>query len=394
MNPKERREKLEKLAELNDIHVEVMYYRFHDKSVAQIAEILNLDDSTVWSRFTTIFKKLGIGGSNSKKEAELVKEYSPIFLEFVKSEKDLKNWGPIRAKLQDEADQLSAQRRKISSQRLVGALIAISLLILCVFAVSRITAAPASTPAISTITVSSTVSTVKPTPQPTLIPGPNGNWAVRIDQTDDTNIILLNNHILNATMNKEVLDWVDISTLLQQGAPNYLTAINLNSLNSDGAPLGSAVWDFSLQHNDIVLWRKEGTSEGCLMCYVQTVKISPDDKVEEVDLRPTGKENLPGVWSAKIKAGDVGAITVNGVAVAASFNGQDEGWSDISPFLVKGQDNMITISVWNEDRDYDWYASIQHNESTVWELSKYGSGQTGEVFFTAIIVDGAGNVVP
>jgi DNA-binding CsgD family transcriptional regulator len=105
MDVRENREKLEKLATLTSAQVQVMYYRCLDKTVSEITNILDLDnEGTVWARFTQIFKKLGVSG-----QEELVLQYSPIFLKYVKSEEDWKNWGHIRAAMLDEAHTLSSQ---------------------------------------------------------------------------------------------------------------------------------------------------------------------------------------------------------------------------------------------------------------------------------------------
>src|SRR5687768_10912746 len=105
MDLRERREKLEKLAKLTGPQVQVMYYRCLDKNVADITDILEKDnEGTIWSRFTKIFRNLEITGEDA-----LVREYCPIFQEFIKSEDDWKDWGNIRSKILREAWDLAAQ---------------------------------------------------------------------------------------------------------------------------------------------------------------------------------------------------------------------------------------------------------------------------------------------
>jgi len=121
MNQRERRVKLERLAKLKDIHVRVMYYRCMDKSVSEIKNILELaheqktNEKTVWNRFTKIFEILDIKGDD--KEADLVREYSPVFLEFVKSEDDWQRWGLIRAEMLRQAEELSSRSDPESSTK-------------------------------------------------------------------------------------------------------------------------------------------------------------------------------------------------------------------------------------------------------------------------------------
>ena len=105
MNQRERRVKLEKIASLDDIHIQVMYYRCIGKKVPQITDILKLDnEGTIWTRFTKIFEKLEIKGAD-----ELAIEYCPIFQEFIKSEDDWKNWGNIRSEILRQAWALPSQ---------------------------------------------------------------------------------------------------------------------------------------------------------------------------------------------------------------------------------------------------------------------------------------------
>ena len=234
-----------------------------------------------------------------------------------------------------------------------------------------------------------TITPTQPSTESTIIAtGPSGDWSVRIYQTDDANIILVNNHIVGATLYRQTLDWVEINSLLQKGVSNYVTAVNLNGFG------GGVVWGFSLRRNEVIVWGNEGNADRCLFCYTQTVEILPDDKVAEVNLREFDKKNLSGSWTAKVKAADFGVIMVNGVAVAGSHKGLDLGWSDITGLLYEGQGNIITAAIWNKDGDYSWDLALRRGETVVWGSNDQGSGQVGEVFFTTVIVDGAGNIIP
>jgi len=176
--------------------------------------------------------------------------------------------------------------------------------------------------------------------------------------------------------------------LLQKDTANYVTSVNLNR------EFTRAAWGFNLRHNDVIVWGNEATADSCLFCYAQTVQILPDDTVSEVNLRNFDKKTLSGSWTAKVKAADFGVIMVNGVAVAGSYNELDLGWSDITSLLYEGQDNIITVAIWNKDGDYSWDVILRRGETAVWGYDDKGSGQVGEVFFTTVIVDGAGNIVP
>lgn len=102
MDLREKREKLENLARLTDKQVQVMYYRCLNMTVGDIADKLDItNEGTIWTRFTKIFKTLKVSG-----EEDLILNYSPIFLEYVKSEDDWQNWGNIRAQMLRDAETL------------------------------------------------------------------------------------------------------------------------------------------------------------------------------------------------------------------------------------------------------------------------------------------------
>jgi hypothetical protein len=238
-----------------------------------------------------------------------------------------------------------------------------------------------------TETLSPTFTPVPPTVETSTLPpvATQNDWEVRIYRSDDTNIFVVNNHVVGGTFWRESLDWTGIDSRLQEGATNYVAAVNLSGN-------GGAVWGFSLRHKGATVWGNEGDTANCGLCYDQTVQISPDNTVTEVNLRDASKPNLGGSWSVKILANDWGVIMVNGVAVAGSYSGKDLGWADISSLLYQGQDNVITASIWNEDGDFSWDVALRNGETVVRGFNDNGSGQSGEVFFTTIIVDGNGNV--
>ena len=108
----------------------------------------------------------------------------------------------------------------------------------------------------------------------------------------------------------------------------------------------------------------------------------------------SSKEKLSGSWTAKAVSADFAVIMVNGIPATGSYSKKDLGWFDISGLLYEGQDNVITVSVWNTNGDYSWDFSIRKGETVVWGANNSGSGQVGEVFFKTVIIDGTGNVVP
>ena len=199
-------------------------------------------------------------------------------------------------------------------------------------------------------------------------------------------MVLVNNHIVGTAIYPKILDWVSINSSMIKEAPNYLAVVNMNG------PSGAA-WGFSLRHNDTTVWGNEGSANGCRFCYTQIVQIMPDDTVQEVSLMNPDKKNLSGSWTAKVIATDFGVIIVNGVVATGSYLRNDLGWFDISGKLYEGQDNIVTVAAWNNDGGYSWDFSMRKGETVVWGNTNSGSGQTGEVFFKTVIIDGAGNVI-
>jgi hypothetical protein len=115
--------------------------------------------------------------------------------------------------------------------------------------------------------------------------------------------------------------------------------------------------------------------------------------VQEVNLKNLEKQKLGGTWSARAVAEDVGLLLVNGVPAACSYDSIDFDWADIGGLLYANENNVVSALVWNFSDTYSWNFSVRKNENIVWGAEDQGSGQTGEVFFTTMTIDGSGNVV-
>jgi hypothetical protein len=261
---------------------------------------------------------------------------------------------------------------------------------------SKIPPTPTSTPIPPTATpIATATDTPSPTATPTIDPNPpSGQWAVRIYRTDDANAIIVNGRLVTIAYGptgKPETGWVNISDLLQGGRPNYVTFVNLNGRSGGN-------WGFSLKHNDTIVWGNEGdTNESYILGYTQVVQIFADDTIKEINLMAFDKKELSGAWSAKIVAEDFGIMFVNGVPVTAAYGFDDKDangldWVNISGLLHAGEDNVISMMIWNNSGSYSWDASLRKGETIVWGSQNSGSGQTGEVFSTSVIVDGEGNV--
>lgn len=216
---------------------------------------------------------------------------------------------------------------------------------------------------------------------------PSGEWAARIYHTDDASLVIVNGHIAAGTLYPGTTDWVVINGLFLSDAPNYVSFVSLNGQ-------GNGAWGFSLRRNDTVLWGNEGQAGRCTLCYVQTVEIMPDGTVDEVNLRDFSKENLSGTWTARTIADDSGIILINGVPTSGSYSGKNLDWLEISGLLYRAQDNVVTAVVWNANGDYSWDFAVRQGERVIWGTQNSGSGQIGEVFFTEVVIDGEGNVIP
>jgi|GEM_PF-1873156 len=238
-------------------------------------------------------------------------------------------------------------------------------------------------PILTTPVTAPTPDTATSTAAPNL---PSGLWSVRAYNTNDANIILVNEHIAGVAFCCEGdTGWIDISAQLNNEV-NYLTFVNVNSATG-------AKWGFSLSHNDTVVWGNEGESgQPNTLAYVQTLQVAGDDSATAVDLKDPNKTSLAGTWTAQVKADDVGLLLVNGVPVTGGF-GEGFGWVDISGLLYAGQNNIIRGMVWNSREGYSWAMTVRNGETIVWSSESSGSGQTGEVLYTTVIIDGDGNLM-
>lgn len=250
-----------------------------------------------------------------------------------------------------------------------------------------ITLAPTTETLAAPISTTPVTAPAPDTATPTVAPNlPSGLWSVRAYNTNDANIILVNEHIAGVAFCCEGdTGWIDISAQLNNEV-NYLTFVNVNSATG-------AKWGFSLSHNDTVVWGNEGESgQPNTLAYVQTLQVAGDDSATAVDLKDPNKTSLAGTWTAQVKADDVGLLLVNGVPVTGGF-GEGFGWVDISGLLYAGQNNIIRGMVWNSREGYSWAMTVRNGETIVWSSESSGSGQTGEVLYTTVIIDGDGNLM-
>ncbi len=115
--------------------------------------------------------------------------------------------------------------------------------------------------------------------------------------------------------------------------------------------------------------------------------------VKEVNLKNTSKQKLAGSWTARAVAEDAGLLLVNGVPVTGSLAMWDFNWVDISGMLYANENNVISAVVWNISDTYAWDFSVRKGQTIVWGAQDKGSGQTGEVLFISVTIDGVGNVI-
>ena len=164
---------------------------------------------------------------------------------------------------------------------------------------------------------------------------PSGEWSVRSYRTDDQGVVVVNGHIVTASLGGQETDWININDFLHDDKPNYANFISMN-----GGWNGS--WGFELRNDDNIVWGSEGDSrEGNNLIFVQTVQIFSDDSVEEVNLRDFERELVGGVWTARVQAEDTGVMLINGFPVAGSFKNVDFDWVDVSSMFYADQENEV-----------------------------------------------------
>jgi hypothetical protein len=228
------------------------------------------------------------------------------------------------------------------------------------------------------------------TSTPELLP-PSGEWAVRAYDTDDTNILVVNGHIVGvSTYEGDSKDsgWININLFLKSGDANYVTFVNVNGPRK-------GIWGFALQHDGTTVWGNEGTTEQAnTIGYYRTIQIFSNNNVMELSPNELQDEHLEGQWGARVVAKDVGLILINGIPVAAGYDGFNFGWFDATNALFTGVDNEVTAIVWNSIGEYSWDLAIRFNETIIWGSDDQGIERVGEVYQTSFIIDANGNVIP
>jgi len=245
------------------------------------------------------------------------------------------------------------------------------------------------------VTATQSLPTSTPTPPPaTNIPEqplPSGEWSVRCYDTDDVNILVVNGHIVGASTYggpSEDTGWININPYFQGSKPNHVTFVNVNGPRE-------GIWAFELQHDGTTVWRNDGTTnQANKIGYFQTVEILSDNSIREVSLIDPESDHLEGQWAARVIVKDVGLILINGVPVAAGYEGMNLGWLNASEVLLSGADNEVTAIAWNIDGEYVWDLAILNGEDIVWGSFNRGTEQVGEVFQTTFIIDANGDVIP
>jgi hypothetical protein len=222
-------------------------------------------------------------------------------------------------------------------------------------------------------------------------PLPSGEWSVRCYDTDDVNILVVNGHIVGASTYggpSEDTGWININPYFQGSKPNYVTFVNVNGPRE-------GIWAFELQHDGTTVWRNDGTTnQANKIGYFQTVEILPDNSIREVSLIDPESDHLEGQWAARVIVKDVGLILINGIPVAAGYEGMNLGWFNASEVLLSGAENEVTAIAWNIDGEYVWDLAILKGEDIVWGSFNRGTEQVGEVFQTTFIIDANGEVIP
>ncbi len=125
-------------------------------------------------------------------------------------------------------------------------------------------ATPSPVPSATPVPTATVPATVTPTLDGNL---PTGEWAVKTYLTDDTNLILVNGHIVGVSSYRKESNWININSFFKSSGPNYVTFINLNG------PSGGS-WGFSVRQNGVIVWGNEGSTEKSnTLGYIQTLQI-------------------------------------------------------------------------------------------------------------------------
>lgn len=236
------------------------------------------------------------------------------------------------------------------------------------------------------------------TPTETSSSIPQGQWFARSYNADDTNPIIVNEHVVGIafwqSQSKAPGDtgWIEITELLRDDAPNL---ISFSSSNKGGW----ASWGFKIKHNETTVWGNErgGPNDRFFwdgFNYVETLQILPDNSIETVDLHQNDADVIDGKWMVRATADSATSIIlINRSPVAVATAWLDREWIDVTHLLFDNQTNEMTLMVWNDREEYSWGFEIQRDGAIVWGKEDEGTGKIKEILNDTLLIEPSGIII-
>lgn len=218
----------------------------------------------------------------------------------------------------------------------------------------------------------------------------NQGWAVRVEEIDDINLVLVNDRLVDAVYGPFGMRWTNIDAWLYADQPNWVTFVNVN---------GSAysLWEFGLMHDGAVVWRDAGSAQRPFnFGSVEMVALQPDGAfalLTPAEMLPA--EPQPGVWQARVGADDFGLMLVNSMPAAVGYDSYFGVFDtfDISHYLHADQMNTVTVLAWNERESCYWDFELEHNGELVWQDEGVCQQEKGQTMYKTFHISADRNII-
>lgn len=244
-----------------------------------------------------------------------------------------------------------------------------------------------------TVTPSSTP-TATPTPEirvPTLAPGTEAEWFVRVYNVDEEAEAHVNGEVVANVERARDTGWLDVTDRIVSGQPNTVRFITRNFTEE-------YTWGFAIKRDDLVVWEDKqgdlglrGANDNDMtrtnqMMYDRTVVIKANG---QVTLHPASQhEWLVAMWGID----DQGTIYLNGEPVTWLPSGGNTDGIDISNWILDGVENSLRFTTWNDRYSGLWNFALARAGEVVWEESGESEQRDRYVFDETLFITRAGRV--
>lgn len=214
-------------------------------------------------------------------------------------------------------------------------------------------------------------------------------WHVRINYTDDINVILVNDIVVDVDNGRSggLPSLVSLNPYFTNQEPITLTLVNLNGIYT-------AKWDFELRYNNTLMWHQNRMAwEEYQLNFVQKLLLTEDGNLQLIP-PPVVANPITKPITLSLDVEEFAIVYINNYPRAGATDSPSGEFSpmNISPFLEQGIGNTLEIKFVASPGPYKWLVEIQNGES-VWQCVGSGHSESGIQLSEQFIVDETGNLV-